>query len=161
MKNFEKLYKILMNESDAIEDSTELNDVESELETPVTDENGEQSGENSFSDDEIAEIAVVYTGTVKSFQSRGKEINPPVIMGNVLDALDYPVELADEALAKMEELGLDEEDEVAPSEEVDELGQNPDAPTQDDITDINPSLRDEYKQREQDEEDLYNRPDQD
>lgn len=150
MKNFEKLYKILMNESDDIEATEELADAAEEqgLEGGALSAQEEMMPEEAeLSEEQLQMAQKVYDDMVAIRQQQGKEVEDD-LMDKVLDFLGF----RDYATSAVE-AGVDdgsEEGELAP-----------DAPTSDDVADISSGLRSELRQAGEEEEDLYNTPDQD
>jgi hypothetical protein len=152
MKNFEKLYKILMNEADEFADEQELQSAEGDL----SGAEGLEGEEPDFDASVLARAKQRLADWEAKMAAQGKKNNLD------LETMIQLVQMEDEENA--ENLVGDEEAPVEGEEgEADEtLAPLPsDAPTGDDIADISQGFRTHKRMGAEEDEDLYNRPDQD
>ena len=152
MKNFEKLYKILMNEADEFADEQELQSAEGDL----SGAEGLEGEEPDFDASVLARAKQRLADWEAKMAAQGKKNNLD------LETMIQLVQMEDEEEA--ENLVGDEEAPVE-GEEGDEeealAPPPPDAPTEDDIADISQGFRTHKRMGSEEDEDLYNRPDQD
>jgi len=147
MKNFETLYKILMNEA---EDDSELMSAEQDLNSSL----GDNSSSSILTGPDVDDPASANprNAKIKNVMNLSPRLTE-IEAAKIVDA-----DLYDIFVSQFEDLDTDI---IAPDDEGLNLSPETELPTEDDIADIKEPLSIERKSRSEEDEDMWNVMDQD